>query len=178
LATSGPDKVSWVEICLWRAVLLGALLLLWEVATRRGWVDLFFVSQPTVLAVQIADWIRSGFIFRYLLVTMQETIIGFLLGTLLGVAVGFVFAHWGKSTSSSSAWTRGSPTGSRSRNELGGCWRIEGRHGCAGAPSVGGHDGRPFFTALPEAGEGRCPRGHVHDQGHRRERSPRTSAAT
>jgi hypothetical protein len=60
-------------------------------ATCRGWVDPFFVSQPTVLAAQIFDWIRSGFILRHLFVTMQETILGFLLGTLLGVAVGFTF---------------------------------------------------------------------------------------
>jgi NitT/TauT family transport system permease protein len=66
------------------------------VATRRGWVDPFFVSQPTVLAVQIFDWVRSGFIVRHLVVTLQETIIGFLLGTLLGVAVGFAFAQWEK----------------------------------------------------------------------------------
>jgi NitT/TauT family transport system permease protein len=94
LATSGPAKVSWAKIRLWRGVLLGAFLLLWEMATRRGWVDPFFVSQPTVLAAQIFDWIRSGFILRHLFVTMQETILGFLLGTLLGVAVGFTFARW------------------------------------------------------------------------------------
>ena len=47
-----------------------------------------------MLAAQIFDWIRSGFILRHLFVTMQETILGFLLGTLLGVAVGFTFARW------------------------------------------------------------------------------------
>ena len=96
MATSGPKKISWATVRLWRGVLLGAFLLLWEVATRRGWVDPFFVSQPTVLAAQIFDWIRTGFILRHLFVTMQETILGFLLGTLLGVAVGFTFAHWQK----------------------------------------------------------------------------------
>jgi NitT/TauT family transport system permease protein len=94
LATSGAKEVSWAEIRLWRAGLLIAFLVLWETATRRGWVDRFFVSQPTVLAAQIGDWIWSGFIFRHLWVTMKETIIGFLIGTLLGVAVGFLFAHW------------------------------------------------------------------------------------
>jgi NitT/TauT family transport system permease protein len=94
LATSGPGTVSRAEIHAWRAGLLGAFLLLWEVATRRAWVDPFFVSQPTVLGVQLYDWIRSGFIFRHLLVTLQETLIGFVLGTLLGVAVGFAFAQW------------------------------------------------------------------------------------
>ena len=38
----------------------------------------------------------DGFIFRHLWVTMQETIIGFLLGTLLGVTIGFLFARWEK----------------------------------------------------------------------------------
>jgi NitT/TauT family transport system permease protein len=52
------------------------------------------VSQPTALAAQVGDWVWSGFIVRHLLVTIQETIIGFLLGTLLGVAVGLAFAHW------------------------------------------------------------------------------------
>jgi NitT/TauT family transport system permease protein len=93
---SGVKKVSWVEIRLWRVVLLAAFLSVWEVATRREWIDPFFVSQPTTLATQIAQWIWSGFIFRHLWVTMEETIIGFLLGTLLGVAVGFLFARWEK----------------------------------------------------------------------------------
>jgi NitT/TauT family transport system permease protein len=96
LATSGVKKVSWAEIRLWRAVLLIAFLALWEVATRRGWIDKFFVSQPTVLAAQIAEWTWSGFIFRHLWVTLKETIIGFVLGTLLGVSVGFAFAQWQK----------------------------------------------------------------------------------
>ena len=89
-------KVSWAEVRLWRVGLLLAFLALWEISTRRGWIDKFFVSQPTVLATQIAEWVWSGFIFRHLWVTMQETIIGFLLGTLLGVVVGFLFAHWEK----------------------------------------------------------------------------------
>jgi sulfonate transport system permease protein len=93
---SGAKKVSWAEIRLWRIAFLLATLALWEVATRRGWIDRFFVSQPTALGAQVFDWVRSGFILRHLWVTMEETVIGFVLGTLLGVAVGFLFAHWEK----------------------------------------------------------------------------------
>ena len=53
-------------------------------------------DETAVLAAQIAQWIWTGFIFRHLWVTMQETIIGFLLGTLLGVTIGFLFARWEK----------------------------------------------------------------------------------
>jgi NitT/TauT family transport system permease protein len=93
LATSGAKKVSWAEIRLWRIGLLLLFLGAWEVATRRGWIDPFFVSQPTALAAQLFQWVRSGFIVRHLWVTMQEMVIGFVLGTLLGVVVGFVFAQ-------------------------------------------------------------------------------------
>ena len=93
---SEAKKVSRAEIYLWRLGLLVAFLALWEVATRRGWVDPFFVSRPSTLAALLAEWISSGFIFRHLWVTMQETIIGFLLGTALGVTVGFLFARWEK----------------------------------------------------------------------------------
>ena len=93
---SEAKKVSRAEIYFWRLGLLLAFLALWEVATRRGWVDPFFVSRPSTLAALIVEWIASGFIFRHLWVTMQETIIGFLLGTVLGVTVGFLFARWEK----------------------------------------------------------------------------------
>ena len=93
MATSAARKVSRAEIRLWRIGLLVVFLGVWELATRRGWVDPFFVSQPTALAAQIFQWVTTGFIFRHLFVTLQETVIGFVLGTLLGVVVGFVFAH-------------------------------------------------------------------------------------
>jgi len=53
------------------------------------------VSQPTTLGAQLYDWVRSGFILRHLVVTLEETLLGFALGTLLGVMVGFAFAQWG-----------------------------------------------------------------------------------
>ena len=93
LATSGPARASRAEILAWRAGLLGAFLLLWETATRRAWIDPFFVSQPTTLGAQLYDWVRSGFILRHLVVTLEETLLGFALGTLLGVMVGFAFGR-------------------------------------------------------------------------------------
>jgi sulfonate transport system permease protein len=96
LATSGTARVSRAEILAWRLALLGAFLLLWETATRRGWIDPFFVSQPTALAALVLDWVRTGFIVRHLVVTLEETVLGFVAGTLLGVAAGFAFARWAR----------------------------------------------------------------------------------
>ena len=93
MATSGVKRVSRAEVRLWRLGLLLGFLGLWEVATRRAWVDRFFVSQPTALIDQLVQWVTTGFIVRHLVVTLQETIIGFVLGTLLGVVIGFAFAQ-------------------------------------------------------------------------------------
>lgn len=81
-----------LEIVGWRLGLLAAFLLLWEVAVRGGWIDRFHVSQPSLLSQQAWKWIASGYIFRHLWVTLEEMLLGFLVGTLLGILIGFAFA--------------------------------------------------------------------------------------
>ena len=81
-----------LEILGWRLLLLAGFLLLWEVSVRRGWIDRFFVSQPSRLFRQTWDWVASGYVFRHLWVTMEEMLLGFLAGTLLGILIGFLFA--------------------------------------------------------------------------------------
>lgn len=85
-----------LDILGWRMLLLLGFLLLWELAVRRGWIDRFFVSQPSHLLRQTWDWLASGYVFRHLWVTMQEMLLGFLAGTLLGVLIGFLFAFMPK----------------------------------------------------------------------------------
>jgi NitT/TauT family transport system permease protein len=80
------------DILVWRVLLLVGSLVLWEVSVRRGWIDRFFVSQPSLLWRQTRDWIASGYVFRHLWVTMEEMLLGFLAGTLLGILAGFLFA--------------------------------------------------------------------------------------
>ncbi len=81
-----------LDILGWRLLLLAGFLVLWEQSVRRGWIDRFFVSQPSLLFRQTWDWMASGYIFRHLWVTMEEMLLGFLAGTLLGILVGFLFA--------------------------------------------------------------------------------------
>ena len=81
-----------LDILIWRLLLLVSFLVFWELSVHRGWIDLFFVSQPSLLWRQTRDWIVSGYVFRHLWVTMEEMLLGFLAGTLLGILVGFLFA--------------------------------------------------------------------------------------
>lgn len=81
-----------LDILGWRLLVLAGFLALWEQSVRRGWIDRFFVSQPSLLLRQTWDWVASGYVFRHLWVTMEEMLLGFLAGTLLGILVGFLFA--------------------------------------------------------------------------------------
>jgi len=52
----------------------------------------FFFSTPVDVASQIVDWFVSGIIWKHLLVTLWESILAFVIGSIGGALVGFLFA--------------------------------------------------------------------------------------
>ena len=74
-------------------LLLGVVILgAWELTTRLGWVDVFFWSQPSAIAAKLWIWITQGTdlgpLWDQVLVTMEETVGGFVVGSILGVIFG------------------------------------------------------------------------------------------
>jgi NitT/TauT family transport system permease protein len=74
-------------------VLVGVVILgSWELTTRLGWVDVFFWSQPSAIATKLWLWITQGTdlgpLWEQVLVTMEETLGGFVVGAILGVILG------------------------------------------------------------------------------------------
>ncbi|AXK83629.1 ABC transporter permease [Pseudolabrys taiwanensis] len=53
----------------------------------------FFFSTPVDVAKQVVDWFVSGVIWKHLWVTLSESILAFVLGSIGGVLVGFWFAR-------------------------------------------------------------------------------------
>ena len=70
-----------------RIFLLVALLALWEIAGRLGWIDVFIVSCPSRILKTLASLWNSGDLWRHLGTSCGETVVGFLLGTLLGAII-------------------------------------------------------------------------------------------
>ncbi len=70
------------------AVVLGA----WEMCARTGLVDPFFFGMPSGVVEQIRVWIEEGTslgpLWVQVLVTLEETLLGFAIGALLGVIFG------------------------------------------------------------------------------------------
>lgn len=87
-----------------KAVIIGLRLLVlvlvlggWEVSARMKWIDTFFYSMPSMIWNQIVEWMRDGTsqgpLWQQVLVTLEETVIGFLIGSIAGVICGIVLGR-------------------------------------------------------------------------------------
>ncbi|TAL66593.1 MAG: ABC transporter permease [Burkholderiaceae bacterium] len=69
----------------------------WQLAAARKWIDPFFYSQPSLIWAQIVDWIRDGTsqgpLWQQVAVTLEETIIGFLIGGIGGIIAGILLGR-------------------------------------------------------------------------------------
>ena len=71
-----------------RALILFALLGIWELAARLNWVNPFVTSSPSRVAKTLGELYRAGTLFYHIGVTLSETLIGFFIA----VAGGYVLA--------------------------------------------------------------------------------------
>lgn len=69
----------------------------WEAAVRYGVIDPFFFSQPSAIYDQLKVWMTEGTsqgpLWSELLVTMEETVLGFLIGSALGIFFGIALGR-------------------------------------------------------------------------------------
>ena len=69
----------------------------WELSTRLNWVDPFFVGQPSGVVQRLWTWITEGTalgpLWLQAAVTMQEAVVGFLIGAALGVVFGILLGR-------------------------------------------------------------------------------------
>ena len=75
-------------------VLLGVVLLgVWQALAMTGALDEFFFSRPSAVAARVAEWVRTGFIWPHLGLTMAEAALAFTLGAGAGAISGFALAR-------------------------------------------------------------------------------------
>ena len=75
-------------------VVLGLWHLLTSVAIfGRILLPPFFFSTPLDVASQIVAWFASGVIWKHLGITLLESLLAFVIGSSLGIAIGFWFAR-------------------------------------------------------------------------------------
>ena len=69
----------------------------WELAARTGVIDPFFFSMPSAIVARLGDWIvngtSQGTLALQIWTTLRETVLGFLIGSVLGVICGIVLGR-------------------------------------------------------------------------------------
>ncbi|MEN8517447.1 ABC transporter permease [Burkholderia sp. RS02] len=69
----------------------------WELAARLKWIDPFFFSMPSLIFAQLQDWFVNGTsqgpLLTQVWVTLEETGIGFVIGSVAGVICGIVLGR-------------------------------------------------------------------------------------
>jgi len=82
------SRQTWFIRVLQAAVIV-SFIGMWEGLGQVGVLDKFFYSRPSLIVPRIAGWFAEGFIqtsiYRDIEVTLTETVLGFVIGTFLGV---------------------------------------------------------------------------------------------
>jgi NitT/TauT family transport system permease protein len=82
---------------LWQIGVFVVIVSGWEAAARIGLADPFFFGQPSGIAWTIWRWSTRGTpqgpLWAHIVVTLEETILAFLIGVVLGVVAGFALGR-------------------------------------------------------------------------------------
>ena len=76
-----------------RIIILIVFFSLWEIAGRLNWVDSFLTSTPSKMYKSFMLIYAEGTLVYHISITCFETIVGFLLGTILGALIA-VLLWW------------------------------------------------------------------------------------
>lgn len=85
-------RVRRASVLVGQLVLIGGGLLLWEAASRAGFLDLTFFSRPTQIYSFLVEFIGSGEIWRHLAATLEEFLLAFIIGSAMGIGVGLLLS--------------------------------------------------------------------------------------
>lgn len=75
------------QILGWQLLLLVSFIGLWEMGARLGWLNTFLFSSPSEIYKLFLVYIGDGSLFKHVAISVWETILGFSIGTILGIII-------------------------------------------------------------------------------------------
>lgn len=88
-------KYHQLAVFLAQVLFLLVVIILWEFAAGRRWIDPFITSQPSQIVETITSLHSDGSLYLHLYVTLLETFYGFILGTAGGILIAMML-WWSK----------------------------------------------------------------------------------
>jgi NitT/TauT family transport system permease protein len=89
---SAPLSMRSFGITAVRVAIIGGFLLLWEIASGR-WIEPFLISSPSRIFMSLINGFREGDLVQHTWVTFQEIAIGFPIGAISGIGLGYAFGR-------------------------------------------------------------------------------------
>jgi NitT/TauT family transport system permease protein len=80
------------RIWVYRILLSAIVLTVWQVLGANSVSIRFFIGSPLGVLHQIIVWFASGTIYRHLAITLTETLLAFVIATVLALTVGLFLA--------------------------------------------------------------------------------------
>ncbi|SFA91904.1 NitT/TauT family transport system permease protein [Lentibacillus halodurans] len=74
----------------WQISLFVSFFGFWELASRMYWIDPLIFSSPSEVYTVLVEKFADGSILTHLQVTLFETVLGFLIGTALGIVMATI----------------------------------------------------------------------------------------
>lgn len=73
-----------------RISILVTLVGLWEIAAQLKWIDTFLTSYPSEIWKLFIKYVENGAIFKHIGISVYENIVGFTVGTILGILIAIL----------------------------------------------------------------------------------------
>ncbi len=70
-----------------------AVLGIWQLCAGTL-IDPFWISSPVRIASRIGTWVASGYLWNQVDITLEEAVIGFLVGVTIGTALGGITGYY------------------------------------------------------------------------------------
>jgi len=87
-------KRSSVKVLAWQLAVLVMVLGAWELVVAFGYLNPFWASSPSRIGAALVEIVREPLLAKHIVTTLVELVAGFLIGAVLGIAIGFVLAEW------------------------------------------------------------------------------------
>lgn len=89
------EKKKKYTIIFWQIFSVVFFLVAWELLARVGVINTFLVSSPSAIWVLFLEYLKDGSIFTHIGISVWETVLGFVIGTVLGILVA-IMLWWSK----------------------------------------------------------------------------------
>ena len=86
-------KILFIHIC--RLLILISLIAIWQILSDKNIINSFITSSPKKILDTIINLYQTNNLFQHIWITTYETIISFLLGTIIGIL--FAIILWSNS---------------------------------------------------------------------------------